>query len=49
MLPLFLDRMTTLIVSIVTQIAAIAMTGFIKRIGYFPPPTSYRHHSCKLA
>jgi hypothetical protein len=46
-LPLFLDRMTTLIVSIVAQIAAIAMTGFIKRIGCFPPPTSYKHHSRK--
>jgi len=35
---LFLDRMTTLIVSIVAQIAAMAMTGFMKRMGDFPPP-----------
>jgi hypothetical protein len=38
----FLDRMTTLIVSMVAQIAAMAMTGFMKRMGDFPPPVSYR-------
>jgi hypothetical protein len=45
---LFLERMT-LIVSMVAQIAAIAMTGFMKRMSDFPPPMSYRRRSCNLA
>jgi hypothetical protein len=37
MAALFFDRMT-IIVSMVAQMAAIAMTGFIKRIDDIPPP-----------
>jgi hypothetical protein len=46
---LFFERMTTLIVSMVAQMAAIAMMGFMKRMGDFPPPMSYRRRSCNLA
>jgi len=46
---LFFERMTTLIVSMVAQMAAIAMTGFMKRMDDFPPPTSYRRRSCNSA
>jgi hypothetical protein len=34
---LFFERMTTLIVSMVAQMAAIAMAGFMKRMSDFPP------------
>jgi hypothetical protein len=36
----------TLIVSMVAQIAAIAMTGFMNRISDIPPPVSYTRRSC---
>jgi len=36
----------TLIVSMVAQIAAIAMTGFMNRISDIPPPMSYTRRSC---
>jgi hypothetical protein len=39
MAALFFERMT-IIVSMVAQIAAIAMAGFIKRISDIPPPMS---------
>jgi hypothetical protein len=42
----FFERIAmALIVSMVAQIAAIAMTGFIKLMSDFPPPMSYRRHS----
>jgi len=37
------------IVSMATQIAAIAMTDFVKRMSDFPPPTSYKRRSCNSA
>jgi hypothetical protein len=42
---LFFERMTTLMVSMVAQMAAIAMAGFMKRMSDFPPPMSYRRRS----
>jgi hypothetical protein len=46
MAALFFERMAiALIVSMVAQIAAIAMTDFMKRMSDFPPPMSYRRRS----
>jgi hypothetical protein len=46
MLAFFFERMAiTRIVSMVAQIAAIAMTDFIKLMCDFPPPMSYRRRS----
>jgi hypothetical protein len=48
MLALRFERIA-IIVSMVAQIAAIAMTGFMKRMCDFPPPMSYRRRSCNSA
>jgi hypothetical protein len=46
MLAFFRERIAiTRIVSIVAQIAAIAMTGFMKLMSDIPPPMSYRRRS----
>jgi len=45
----FLERMTTLIVSVVAQMMAIAMMGFMERMGDIPPPMYYRRRSCNEA
>jgi hypothetical protein len=48
-IPLLRFESMTLIVSMVAQMAAIAMTGFMKRMCDIPPPMSYRRRSCNSA
>ncbi len=48
-MPLLFFESMNLIVSMVAQMAAIAMTGFMKRMSDFPPPMFYKRRSCNSA